>query len=170
MESGHEILSSGIVFDRGFSVEFKKETARHMPEEGLSDAELADKLGAAGNLLFRSKSEHIGELEAEAKPGQASPRDLTVENEELRKTERMHEILKERWATSRRRNDVSIHRRQFRRGHSNGSWTSPSRSALALPCKILWKLRLSYDSQLRSRGRNRLWTRPNFAANAGEGH
>ena len=83
---------------RRFSVEFKKEAVRLMLIEGRSAAELADELGVARNLLYRWKSEHIGSLEAEAKPEQASPKEMAAEIETLRKklrrSERMNEILK----------------------------------------------------------------------------
>ena len=83
---------------RRYSVEFKKEAVRLMVIEGRPTAELAEELGIQRNLLYRWKSEHIDRLEAEAKPGQPSPRDLAAENEELRKklrkAERMNEILK----------------------------------------------------------------------------
>lgn len=84
--------------NRRYSVEFKKEAVRLMLIEGRSAAELADELGVARNLLYRWKSEHIGELEAEAKPGQRSAKEMASELEELRKklrkAERMNEILK----------------------------------------------------------------------------
>jgi transposase len=83
---------------RRYSVEFKKEAVRLMLIEGRPTAELADELGVARNLLYRWKSDHIEELEAEAKPGEHSPKEMAAEMEELRKklrkSERMNEILK----------------------------------------------------------------------------
>ena len=83
---------------RRFSVEFKKEAVRLMLIEGRSAREVADELRVARNLLYRWKSEHIEELEGDAKPGERSPREMAAEIEELRKrlrkSERMNEILK----------------------------------------------------------------------------
>ena len=83
---------------RRYSVEFKKEAVRLMLIEGRATAELADELGVARNLLYRWKSDHIEELEAEAKPGERSPKEMASEIEmlrkKLRKSERINEILK----------------------------------------------------------------------------
>jgi transposase len=84
--------------NRRYSVEFKAEAVRLLVIEGRPTAELAEELGIQRNLLYRWKSEYVDRLEAEAKPGQPSPRDLVAENEELRKrlrkAERINEILK----------------------------------------------------------------------------
>ncbi|MCH6259151.1 transposase, partial [Puniceicoccaceae bacterium K14] len=81
-----------------YSVEFKKEAVRLMVIEGRPTTELAEELGIQRNLLYRWKSEHVDSLEAQAEPGQPSPKKMAAELEELRKklrkSERMNEILK----------------------------------------------------------------------------
>lgn len=84
--------------NRRYSPEFKREAVRLMVIEGRPTAELAEELGIQRNLLYRWKSEHLEELEADAKPGQRSPKEMAAEIDELRKklrkSERMNEILK----------------------------------------------------------------------------
>ena len=83
---------------RRYSAEFKKEAVRLMLIEGRPAREVAEELGVARNLLYRWKSDHVEELEAEAKPGERSPKAMAAEIEDLRKrlrkSERINEILK----------------------------------------------------------------------------
>ncbi len=83
---------------RRYSAEFKKEAVRLMLIEGRPARDLAEELGVARNLLYRWKSDHVEELEAEAKGGERSPKEMAAEIEELRKklskSERINEILK----------------------------------------------------------------------------
>ena len=50
---------------RRYSAEFKKEAVRLMLIEGRPAREVAEELGVARNLLYRWKSDHVDELEAE---------------------------------------------------------------------------------------------------------
>lgn len=70
---------------RRYSAEFKKEAVRLILIEGHPAREVADELGVARNLLYRWKSDHVEELEAESTTGERSPREMAAEIEDLRK-------------------------------------------------------------------------------------
>lgn len=81
-----------------YSLEFKKEAARLLIIDGLSAPEVAQKLGVDTGLLYRWKSEHLGELGGAASAGASSPKEMAVElarlRKELAKAERINLILK----------------------------------------------------------------------------
>ena len=83
-----------------YSLEFKKEAARLLIMDGQSAPEVAAKLGVSANLLYRWKSEHLGELGASARtaPGASSPQEMAAEltrlRKELARSERINLILK----------------------------------------------------------------------------
>ena len=81
-----------------YSVEFKKEAARLLIMDGLGAPEVAQKLGVDTGLLYRWKSEHLGELGGAAGPGASSPQEMAAEltrlRKELAKAERINQILK----------------------------------------------------------------------------
>lgn len=81
------------------SAEFKREAAKLMIMDGLSAAEVSERLDVKTGLLYRWKREHLAELDA-ASPvnAQASPTDMAAEIDQLRKQlakeKRINEILK----------------------------------------------------------------------------
>ena len=83
-----------------YSLEFKKEAARLLIMDGESAPEVAAKLGVRTNLLYRWKSEHLGELGGSARtaPGESSPQEMAAEltrlRKELARSERINLILK----------------------------------------------------------------------------
>jgi transposase len=85
---------------RKYSIEFKKEAARLLIVDGLSAPEVSQKLGVKTGLLYRWKSEHLGELDAASGPSRngSSPSELAAEIDRLRKdlakAERINQILK----------------------------------------------------------------------------
>ncbi len=85
---------------RKYSIEFKKEAARLLIIDGLSAPEVSQKLGVKVGLLYRWKSEHLGELDAASGPSLqgSSPTAMAAEIERLRKdlakAERINLILK----------------------------------------------------------------------------
>ena len=84
---------------RRYSTEFKQEAARLMIIEGLSAPEVGQKLGVKTGLLYRWKSEQLGEMEAAGAPKiGASPTEMAQEIDRLRrelaKAERINQILK----------------------------------------------------------------------------
>ena len=84
---------------RRYTNEFKQEAARLMIIDGLSAPEVAQKLGVKTGLLYRWKSEQLGEMEAAGAPRMgASPTEMASEidrlRKELAKSERINQILK----------------------------------------------------------------------------
>ena len=84
---------------RRYSKEFKQEAARLMIIDGLSGPEVAQKLGVKTGLLYRWKSEQLGEMEAAGAPKiGATPTEMASEinrlRKELAKSERINLILK----------------------------------------------------------------------------
>lgn len=82
-----------------YTPEFKREAARLMIMDGLSAAQLSEKLDVRANLLYRWKDEHLAEMNAAGggKCG-ASPAEMAAEIDQLRKelgkSHRINEILK----------------------------------------------------------------------------
>jgi transposase-like protein len=83
---------------RQYSAEFKQDAARQIIIEGVPVKELSDRLGVPLSQLYRWKSEHIEELEANNPAAAPSPKKMAAELAELRKelakSKRMNEILK----------------------------------------------------------------------------
>ena len=88
-----------------YTEEFKKEAVRYLVIEGESVALVSKRLGVSANQLYKWKGLYLSECSAGTK---AKPdfKEVVVENERLRKalrrSERANEILKKRWASSRR--------------------------------------------------------------------
>jgi transposase-like protein len=66
---------------KSYSLEFKQEAARLLIIDGLNAPEVAQKLGVTTGLLYRWKSEHLGELEAAGGPkrGGSIPTEMSAE-------------------------------------------------------------------------------------------
>jgi len=83
---------------RQYTTEFKKDAAHQIIIEGVAVKELSDRLGVPISQLYRWKSEHIEELEANNPASAPSPKKMAAELAELRKelakSKRMNEILK----------------------------------------------------------------------------
>ena len=83
---------------RQYTTEFKKDAAYQIIIEGVAVKELSDRLGVPISQLYRWKSEHIEELEANNPTSAPSPKKMAAELAELRKelakSKRMNEILK----------------------------------------------------------------------------
>lgn len=84
-----------------YTTEFKREAARLMIMEGARASEVAEKLGVKTGLLYRWKSEHLGELDgATTVKSGSSATQLSAEIDQLRKQlareRRINEILKKR--------------------------------------------------------------------------
>lgn len=63
--------------------------------EGEGATSVGERLGINSNLLYRWKGEFLEELEGGAKEeAQMSPREMASEIEQLRRSERINEILK----------------------------------------------------------------------------
>lgn len=66
--------------------------------EGMTAQEVSDQLGAAKNLLYRWKAEHLVELEGLKAADAPSPKEMADEiaslRKQLAKSQRMNEILK----------------------------------------------------------------------------
>lgn len=82
-----------------YSEEFKREAARLIIIDGMSVAEVSKKLGASPAQLYKWRDAHLESLsDGAAAPGQASPKEMAAEldslRKQLRKSERMNEILK----------------------------------------------------------------------------
>ena len=82
-----------------YSPEFKKEAARLIIIDGLSVSEVSKKLGASPAQLYKWRDAHLDSFsEGAAAAGQASPKEMAAEldsvRKQLRKAERMNEILK----------------------------------------------------------------------------
>jgi len=80
-----------------YSAEFKKEAARLIIIDGMSVSEASRKLGVSAAQLYKWRDAHLEGLAGDAQ-GQASPKEMAVELESLRKrlrkAERVNEILK----------------------------------------------------------------------------
>ena len=83
---------------RKYKAEFKRDAAYQIIIKGVAVKELSDKLGVPVSLLYRWKSEHVEELEANNPSSAPSPKKMAAEIAELRKelakSKRMNEILK----------------------------------------------------------------------------
>ena len=83
---------------RTYTAEFKKDVAHQIIIEGVAVKELSKRLEVPLSQLYRWKSEHIEELEANNPASAPSPKKLAAEIAELRKelakSKRMNEILK----------------------------------------------------------------------------
>ena len=83
---------------RQYKAEFKRDAAYQIIIKGVAVKELSDKLGVPVSLLYRWKSEHVEELEANNPSSAPSPKKMAAEIAELRKElakfKRMNEILK----------------------------------------------------------------------------
>lgn len=83
---------------RQYTAEFKQDAARQIIIEGVAVKELSERLGVPISQLYRWKSEHIEELEANNPASAPSPKKMASEIAELRKelakSKRMNEILK----------------------------------------------------------------------------
>ena len=83
---------------RNYTAEFKQDAAHQIIIEGVAVKELSDRLGVPISLLYRWKSEHVDELEANNPSSAPSPKKMASEIAELRKelakSKRMNEILK----------------------------------------------------------------------------
>ncbi|MGJ8639362.1 MAG: transposase [Opitutaceae bacterium] len=83
---------------RKFTAEFKQDAARQIIIEGVAVKEVSERLGVPVGQLYRWKSEHIEELEANNPSSAPSPKKMAAEIAELRKelakSKRMNEILK----------------------------------------------------------------------------
>ena len=83
---------------RQYTAEFKQDAARQIIIEGVAVKELSERLGVPISQLYRWKSEHIEELEANNPSSAPSPKQMASEITELRKeltkSKRMNEILK----------------------------------------------------------------------------
>ena len=82
-----------------YSVEFKKEAVRLLVMEGMTAAEVSEKLGVSRAMLYRWKSVYLKELGSGAEVGEGpSPAEMAKEIEQLRKAlgreKRINEILK----------------------------------------------------------------------------
>jgi transposase len=82
-----------------YSAEFKKEAVRLMVLDGLSAAQVSQKLGVSPGQLYKWKDAHLSELEGDAQAkSQASRKEMAAEIDRLRKelarSERINEILK----------------------------------------------------------------------------
>jgi transposase len=82
-----------------YSQEFKKEAARLIIIDGMSVSDVSKKLGASPAQLYKWRDAHLDSLSGEAAAaGQASPKEMAAEldslRKQLRKSERMNEILK----------------------------------------------------------------------------
>jgi transposase len=81
------------------TIEFKKEAVRYMVMEGESAASVAERLGINSTMLYRWKSQYLGEMDVTQKgKGQRSATEMAAEMDSLRKqlrrSERINEILK----------------------------------------------------------------------------
>ena len=83
---------------RQYTTEFKKDAAHQIIIEGVAVKERSERLGVPISQLYRWKSEHIEELEANNPASAPSPKKMAAELAELRKelakSKRMNEILK----------------------------------------------------------------------------
>ena len=81
-----------------YNAEFKKEAARLIIIDGMSVANVSKKLGVSPAQLYKWRDAHLEGLEGEAQAGQASPKEMALEldslRKQLRKSERVNEILK----------------------------------------------------------------------------
>jgi transposase len=98
VDTGFSPKEKTTVKRKRYSLEFKKEAARLLIIDGLSAPEVAQKLGVDTGLLYRWKSEHLGELGGVASSGASSPQAMAAEltrlRKELAKAERINLILK----------------------------------------------------------------------------
>ncbi len=100
MDTGFSPKEKSTVKRKRYSLEFKKEAARLLIIDGQSAPEVAQKLGVGTGLLYRWKSEHLGELGAAVgkAPGATSPQEMAAEltrlRKELARSERINLILK----------------------------------------------------------------------------
>jgi transposase len=98
VDTGFSPKEKTTVKRKRYSLEFKKEAARLLIIDGLSAPEVAQKLGVDPGLLYRWKSEHLGELGGAVSPGASSPQEMAAEltrlRKELAKAERINLILK----------------------------------------------------------------------------
>jgi transposase len=84
-----------------YSVEFKKEAARLIIIDGMSVSEASKRLGVSAAQLYKWRDAHLEALAGESDAqGLASPKEMAAEldslRKELRKAERVNEILKKR--------------------------------------------------------------------------
>ena len=84
-----------------YSVEFKKEAARLIIIDGMSGSEASKRLGVSAAQLYKWRDAHLEALAGESDAqGLASPKEMAAEldslRKELRKAERVNEILKKR--------------------------------------------------------------------------
>lgn len=81
-----------------YSREFRKEAARMLIMEGQKAKEVSEQLDVPATMLYRWKKEHLEELEGSKPEGSASPKEMAIEIDKLRKqlgkSERINQILK----------------------------------------------------------------------------
>ena len=100
MDTGFSSKEKLTVKRKRYSIEFKQAAARLLIIDGLSAPEVSEKLGVKACLLYRWKSEHLGELEAAGGPNRpgSSPTEMAAElarlRKDLAKAERINQILK----------------------------------------------------------------------------
>jgi transposase len=83
---------------RTYTAQFKHDAAHQIIIEGVAVKDLSDRLGVPAGQLYRWKSEHLEELEANNPSSAPSPKqmaqDIVELRKELAKAKRMNEILK----------------------------------------------------------------------------
>ena len=83
---------------RTYTAQFKHDAAHQIIIEGVAVKELSERLDVPVSLLYRWKSEHLEELEANNPSSAPSPKqmaqDISDLRKELAKAKRMNEILK----------------------------------------------------------------------------
>lgn len=83
---------------RKYTTQFKHDAAHQIIIAGVAVKELSERLDVPISLLYRWKSEHLEELEANNPSSSPSPKQMAQDISELRKelakAKRMNEILK----------------------------------------------------------------------------
>lgn len=83
---------------RKYTAQFKHDAAHQIIIEGVAVKELSERLDVPVSLLYRWKSEHLEELEANNPSSAPSPKQMSQDisnlRKELAKAKRMNEILK----------------------------------------------------------------------------
>ena len=101
MDTRFSITENQKTSKNRYSVEFKKEAARLIIIDGMSVSEASKKLGVSAAQLYKWRDAHLEALAGESDAqGLASPKEMAAEldslRKELRKAERVNEILKKR--------------------------------------------------------------------------
>ena len=96
-----------------YGAEFKKEATRLIIIDGMSVAKSSEKLGVSAAQLYKWRDAHLEAFSGEAaKDAQASPKVLAAEldrvRKELRKAERINEILKKNGGLLQQERDMKF--------------------------------------------------------------